>query len=46
MPKEDRLKDAKSVFDKQGHSGLSASLLFAMLREFCPNGTEVVNYIK
>lgn len=36
--------EAKNIFDKQGHSGLSGDLICAMLNMFAPNGVEFVKY--
>ena len=43
---ESRMKKAYKEFNGQGHSGMSASLVMAMLREFCPYGNEISNAIK
>ena len=43
---ESRIAKAKAEFVKQDHSGMSASLMFAMLRAFCPNGENLVNELK
>ena len=36
--------EAKNIFDKQDHSGLSYALICAMLNMFAPNGVEFVKY--
>lgn len=36
--------EAKNIFDKQDHSGLSYGLMYAMLNMFAPNGVEFVKY--
>lgn len=36
--------EAKNIFDKQNHSGLSYGLVCAMLNMFAPNGVEFVKY--
>ena len=36
--------EAKNIFDKQDHSGLSYGLVCAMLNMFAPNGVEFVKY--
>lgn len=43
---DERLVKARRVFDSQGHSGMSASLMFTMLRKFCPNGEKLVEYLR
>lgn len=40
------LDEAKEEFYNQGHSGMSAGLMFSMMREFCIRGNEFVDYIK
>lgn len=35
---EDRLRKACQTFDNQGHSGMSASLVIGMIKQFCPDG--------
>ena len=37
---------AKEKFDKQGHSGMSASLVFAMVEEFCEKGKEFRKFME
>jgi len=37
---------AKEKFDKQGHSGMSASLVFAMVDEFCGKGKEFKKFME
>lgn len=46
IPKEDKFQRCKGMFDKQGHSGMSASLLFSGLEEFHELGKELVEYIR
>ncbi len=36
------IEDATKVFNEQGHSGMSASLMFSMMRTFCKHGNEFV----
>ena len=43
---DERLVKAHRVFDSQGHSGMSASLMFAMLCKFCPDGEKLVEYLR
>lgn len=43
---DERLVKAHRVFDSQGHSGMSASLMFSMLCKFCPNGDKLVEYLR
>lgn len=43
---EERMKNAYDLFQKQGHSGMSAGLVMSMLRAFCPNGNEISDAIK
>ena len=38
--------EARELFDGQGHSGMSAGLMFAMLRAFCDRGDAFVEAIK
>ena len=45
VPYDDRLRKAYSVFMDQGHSGMSASLVAAMLRRFCPYGTDLADAV-
>ena len=40
------LDEAKTEFTNQAHSGCSAGLMFAMMREFCKRGNEFVEYVK
>lgn len=40
---EARLRKAYKIFKDAGHSGMSASLTMAMLRQFCPDGNELAN---
>ena len=41
-----RIALAETEFERQGHSGMSASLMFAMLMKFCPNGEKLVNSLR
>jgi hypothetical protein len=36
----------KMVFETQGHSGMSASIVFQMLEKFTPNGKDFVKFLK
>ena len=38
--------DAKKIIDEQGHSGMSYSLVCAIVRVFCKRGNEFVDYLK
>lgn len=38
--------EAKEIFEKQGHSGMSAHLMFSMLVSFCDRGAEFVEAIR
>lgn len=40
------LEDAKNEFCSQGHSGISAGLMFSMMKEFCTMGEEFVSYVR
>lgn len=40
------LDEAKQKIEDQGHSGMSFSLVCAMVKEFSERGTEFVNYVK
>lgn len=40
------VEEAKKEFYKQGHSGMSAGLIFAMMKEFCVRGKEFVEYLR
>lgn len=40
------LELAKTIIDKQGHSGMSFSLVCAMIKSFCDRGEEFVEYVK
>lgn len=42
---EERLKKSYKIFNDCGHSGCSAKLTMAMLREFCPYGNEIADAI-
>jgi len=42
---EERIEKAKEAFDNQGHSGMSAGLVFSMIKAFCPHGKQVVEKI-
>lgn len=46
LPLEDRLTRCKTEFENQGHSGMSAGLMFAMLARFCPNGEILVQTLR
>lgn len=37
---------AKSIIDKQGHSGMSFGLVCSMIKEFCDRGDEFVKYAR
>jgi hypothetical protein len=41
-----RFKTCKDMFYKQGHSGMSAGLVFSGLRDLHPLGAELVQYIR
>ena len=43
---EQKMEKAKDMFYHQGHSGMSASLMFSMLRAFCPDGEKLVEYLR
>ena len=43
---EDKFNDALQAFINQGHSGMSAGLVFSGLKEFHPLGERLVEYIK
>lgn len=43
---DERLVKAQQEFYSQGHRGGSASLMFAMLCKFCPNGEKLVEYLR
>ena len=36
----------KTEFENQGHSGMSAGLMFGMLTRFCPNGRMLVQMLR
>jgi hypothetical protein len=40
------LEKAKKIIEKQGHSGMSFSLVCSMVRSFCNRGKEFVEYVK
>lgn len=40
------LEEAEKEFNSQGHSGMSAGLMFSMMREFCIRGEEFVSYVR
>lgn len=42
----ERFESCRSLFSKQGHSGMSGSLVLAGLRRFHPLGEMLVSYIK
>jgi predicted nuclease with TOPRIM domain len=39
-------EEAKEILKNQGHSGMSYSLVCAMVRDFCDRGQEFVEYVK
>lgn len=41
-----RLEECRILFSKQGHSGMSAGLVFSGLKRFHPFGGNLVSYIK
>ena len=41
-----RLDECRILFSKQGHSGMSAGLVFSGLNQFHPLGSKLVMYIK
>lgn len=43
---KDRLTRCKTEFENQGHSGMSAGLMFGMLTRFCPNGRMLVQMLR
>jgi hypothetical protein len=43
--KEESFEVAKKCMDDQGHSGMSWSLVCAMIKEFCTNGEEFVKWL-
>ena len=43
---EDRVAKAKDIFIQQGHTGMSTTLMFAMLNVFSPNSKELVKELK
>ena len=45
-PKEERFKNCLQMFIDQGHSGMSASLVFSGLCRFHDLGPQLVDYIK
>jgi hypothetical protein len=40
------LNTAKAEINKQGHSGMSFSLVRAMVKEFCERGQEFAEYVR
>lgn len=44
--KEESFNKAKKCMDDQGHSGMSWSLVCALIKEFCIHGKEFVAYLK
>ena len=40
------LDEAKNIIEHQGHSGMSFSLVCAMVKEFCDRGNEFVEYVR
>lgn len=43
---ENSFKRASNKLDSQGHSGMSYSLMKAMISEFCTNGKEFKKYLE
>ena len=43
---EEKYDEAEKVFLDQGHSGMSAGLMFSMISEFCNNGEEFVKRVR
>lgn len=43
--KTETFEALKNRFNKQGHSGMSASITLAMIKKFIPNGREIADYI-
>jgi len=41
-----KLKVAKEIIEKQGHSGMSFGLVCSMIKELCNRGNEFMNYIQ
>ena len=39
------LEVAKAIIEKQGHSGMSFSLVCSMVKSFCDRGNEFVNFV-
>lgn len=46
FPQKEKFEKCKEIFLKQGHSGMSSSLVFSGLEIFHPLGTELVKFIK
>ena len=46
QPLESRISQAKSEFIRQGHSGMSAVLMYSMLTVFCPEGQALVTELQ
>lgn len=44
--KTNTFENVKEIFELQGHSGMSASIVFQMLESFSPNGKEFVDFLK
>lgn len=44
-PYDERLHKAYDAFMEQGHSGMSAGLVAAMLRKFCPDGADLADAV-
>ena len=40
------LDEAKTEIERQGHSGMSWSLVCNMIKEFCERGEEFINYVR
>ena len=45
LQKQNDFIKAKEIFDKQGHSGMSAHLMKSMLMSFCDDGKDFVEYL-
>ena len=43
---EESFEKAKKCMEEQGHSGMSWSLVCAMVKEFCTNGKEFLDYLE
>jgi len=40
------LDEAKTIIEKQGHSGMSFGLVCSMVKSFCNRGTEFVSFVR